>query len=119
MKPEHSPLYDLTGLKNQTGTDDDFLHQMIILFIQQMGENLEKINHAIQQKDWAEIRFTAHKMKSAINLFGIKSLQENIVETEELAVLKMDEKKIQENLKLIEMVLKQCVAQLKIEFNVE
>ncbi len=94
MKPENSPLYDLTSLQEQTGNDDDFLHQMVLLFIQQTAENLIKINRAIQQKDWTDIHFAVHKMKSAINLFCIKSLQQIIVETEELSLQKTNEKKL-------------------------
>lgn len=119
MKPENSPLYDLTSLQEQTGNDDDFLHQMVLLFIQQTAENLIKINRAIQQKDWTDIHFAVHKMKSAINLFCIKSLQQIIVETEELSLQKTNEKKLIENLKLIEQVLNECMLQLKSAFHIE
>ena len=119
MKAENIPLYDLADLKNQTGNDDDFLHQMVILFIKQTSENLERITLSIQQKNWGETHFIVHKMKPTINLFGIKSLKQIIVETEELSRDTINEKKILENLKLIEKVLKQCIAQIKIEFNIE
>lgn len=118
MKAENIILYDLAVLKNQTGNDPDFLNQMVILFIKQTVENLEKIDAAIRQKNWSEIHFIVHKMKSAINLFGIKSLQQIIVATEELTRNKSDEKKIVGNLQLIDQVLHQCMEQLKMEFSV-
>lgn len=118
MKAENILLYDLTGLKNQTGNDAEFLHQMVILFIKQTVENLERIDAAIRKNDWPEIHFIVHKMKSAINLFGIKSLQQIIVATEELTHDKSDEKKIVENLKLIDKILKECMEQLKMEFSI-
>ncbi|MFZ1801220.1 MAG: Hpt domain-containing protein [Chitinophagaceae bacterium] len=119
MKAENILLYDLAVLKNQTGNDADFLHQMVILFIKQTVENLEKIDAAIRQNNWSEIHFIVHKMKSAINLFGIKSLQQIIIATEELTRDKSDEKKIVENLKLIDKILKECMEQLKMEFSVD
>ncbi|MEO7210017.1 MAG: Hpt domain-containing protein [Chitinophagaceae bacterium] len=119
MIPENIQLYNLTNLKDQTGNDEIFLQQMVILFIKQTDENLKKIAIAKPQKSWAEIHFIVHKIKSAINLFGIKNLQQIIVETEEMTRETNHEKKILENLQLIEKVLKQCMAQLKIAFNVE
>lgn len=119
MRAENFLLYDLAGLKIQTGNDAEFLHQMVILFIKQTVENLEKIDAAIRQKNWSEIHFIVHKMKSSINLFGIKSLQQIIVATEELSRNKSDEKKIVENLQLIDQVLHQCIEQLKMEFSVD
>ena len=119
MRAENFLLYDLAGLKIQTGNDAEFLHQMVILFIKQTGENLEKIDAAIRQNNWSEIHFIVHKMKSAINLFGIKSLQQIIIGTEELTRDKSDEKKIVENLKLIDKILKECMEQLKMEFSVD
>ena len=116
MKPEQIPLYDLTNLKNQTGNDDDFLKQMVALFIIQISEQIEKMKIAIQQKDWAEIRFIMHKMKSAITIFGIKSLRELIHEIEIMIPDNIDESKITENLETIENVLQQCIMQLKKDF---
>lgn len=117
MKPEQIPLYDLTNLKNQTGNDDEFLQQMVALFITQIGEQIEKMKIAVQQKDWAEIRFIVHKMKSAVTIFGIKSLRGLIHEIEIMIPDNIDENKITGNLETIENVLQQCIKQLKMEFN--
>lgn len=117
MKPEQIPLYDLTNLKNQTGNDDEFLQQMVALFITQISEQIEKMKIAVQQKDWAEIRFIVHKMKSAVTIFGIKSLRGLIHEIEIMIPDNIDENKITGNLETIENVLQQCIEQLKMEFN--
>lgn len=119
MKYDHLPLYDFTNLKNQIGNDDVFLHQMVALFITQTSEQLEKIRKAFQEKNTAEILFIMHKMKSSITIFGIKSLQNTIHETERMIPNNFDETALAENLATIENVLQQCIDQLKVEYKID
>jgi len=67
-------LYDLTYLESAGQEDSEFIKKLVSMFIEIMPVNLDELNEVVKTKDFKQIRKTAHKIKSSIDLLGIHSL---------------------------------------------
>ena len=76
---------DLTYLKKLSKGDDDFVKQMISIFINQTPTAIQKMEADLSNKDWASLRAVAHKMKPSFSFVGVTSLQEKIETIEDNA----------------------------------
>jgi CheY-like chemotaxis protein len=69
---------DLTYLKKLSKGDNDFVKQMISIFINQTPTAIQKMEADLSNKDWASLKAVAHKMKPSFSFVGVTSLQEKI-----------------------------------------
>ncbi|MCZ2473917.1 PAS domain S-box protein [Aquirufa ecclesiirivi] len=80
---------NFTYLDELSGGDDDFKKEMIELFIKNVPEDVEKLSLAILDENQAQIKKTAHHLKSSLAMFqlndGIQFLefaeQQSLAET--------------------------------------
>lgn len=75
---EHKNLYDLTIVKEFVGEDMDQILELIMIFLEDVPEMMNKLQEAYENNDFDQIKFYAHKLKSSIDLFKIKEIQEEI-----------------------------------------
>jgi HPt (histidine-containing phosphotransfer) domain-containing protein len=55
---EHSDkLYDLSSLEELSGGNNDFIRQMILLFLEQAAATIAGMENAIAEKDISQIKF--------------------------------------------------------------
>ncbi len=78
-------LYDLTYLESASVDDKEFIKKLVSMFIEIMPESLHELNEAANIKDIKQVRKSAHKMKSSIELMGIHSLKDTIKTLEFIA----------------------------------
>jgi signal transduction histidine kinase/CheY-like chemotaxis protein/HPt (histidine-containing phosphotransfer) domain-containing protein len=76
---------NLDFLEKFTGGDQELTIQLIEIFLKQVPEAIQKLNHSIAKKNWKETHATAHKLKSSISVFELSELKKLITNIEEYA----------------------------------
>lgn len=85
MENNPGKLYDLVNLEEISGGSDDFIVEMIKLFIEQAKSTISGLNSAFDQKDFTEIKNLAHQIKPSIDNLKIEILRPIIRQIEDLA----------------------------------
>ncbi|MEN8225281.1 MAG: Hpt domain-containing protein [Bacteroidota bacterium] len=83
-------LYNLSQVKLFLGDDKKQLGNMITIFLNETPIMLQALNENCECRNYDEVQFYAHKLKSSIDLFQINGLQTDIRKLEKLAVEKKD-----------------------------
>ena len=79
-------LYNLSQVKLFLGDDEQQLDNMITIFLNETPVMLKALDENCACKNYEEVKFYAHKLKSSIDLFQIDGLQTDIRVLEKLAV---------------------------------
>jgi HPt (histidine-containing phosphotransfer) domain-containing protein len=78
-------LYDLSNLEEISGGSEDFIRQMIILFLDQAATSIAGLEKAVAENDIPLIKNLAHQLKPSVDNFRITELSQWIREIEDLA----------------------------------
>ena len=81
-----TPLYSLNYIKELSSGNNEFVAEMIGIFIAQTPEILSNLQKAYSDREYEKVKFFAHKLKSSASIFEIGSLQDKLVLTEKSAV---------------------------------
>lgn len=82
MKKQSNPLQTLIDLTNG---DENFIREMLGIFIKNTPESIVRIKASIDQKDFSSLSDHAHKLKSSIQILGDDDLFELIKKIENTA----------------------------------
>lgn len=112
-----APLYDLSMIESISGGDQQFIKQMVKLFLDNMPQNIEILKRSVEDENWEQMWKTAHKMKSTIDSLNIVELKQ------EIRAIELSGKKL-EGLELIpsivqkvEKVLNDCMDDLQKKYD--
>lgn len=96
---------DLSYLKQLSNGSNEFIAQMISIFMTQTPEALNKIEAHLQKKEWKLIKAHIHKMKPSFAFMGIKELEAIALDAEKYCET---ETRLDEIPKLISQIKKTC-----------
>jgi CheY-like chemotaxis protein len=74
---------DLSYLKQLAEGDNEFVAEMIALFIEQTPAEIEKLEICLLKKEWESMRILSHKLRSSVSFAGIKELEGWLLAIEE------------------------------------
>ncbi len=75
-KNNSNNVTDLTYLKQVSNGDNDFIKEMIEVYMQQTPEAINNLEKYLKNKDWKMLRAVTHKMKPSFSFFGLKDMYE-------------------------------------------
>ncbi len=78
-------LYDLQEIRDMSGNDQEFINEFLQLFIKNNREYLKEMNQAFELKNWAQVKFCAHKIKPSIMVIHAEALNQPILDLNEFA----------------------------------
>lgn len=105
---------DLSYLRESTDNDPRLMKQIIEVFLQQTPVSIERIEAAFQNKDWNDLKKTAHKMKPTFEYVGIKNLRNLVSEVQTLAENKSELEKLPGLIKTIKQTCEQASSELRL-----
>jgi len=114
MMPD-AQLYNLDQLK-EIDDNEDFILQVITIFLETVPCNTEAMVKACTEKDWEQVYFFAHKIKSNINLLNIGSIVDEIKFVEQSAKNSVNIEMIPEKINFIDGVIRSAAERMKIDF---
>lgn len=77
-------LYDLDFVNEMAGGNEEFVNQLLELFVQTVPESIELINKHYENEDFEALGKEAHKLKSTISTVKIPSFVDKIKEMEQI-----------------------------------
>ncbi len=107
--------YNLTNLKNMIGENDEAIKNFVQLFIQTSTQQSDEISSALDVQDYETVGAIAHKLKSSINLLGIKELENDIKVIEKSAKELINTHELPALILKMKRVLKVVNEQLKLD----
>lgn len=84
-------LFDLEDLRATAAGDEDFIKEMISLFISQNDTAIDEITQLMTHRDDTKLNFILHKMKSSVVVMGVKVLTNLIVKVEKQDLSALDD----------------------------
>lgn len=77
MEPSNKYI-DLTYLKELSNGSNEFMTQMISIFMAQTPEALNSIELHLQKNEWKLLKGVVHKMKPSFGFMGIKEIENTV-----------------------------------------
>ena len=106
---------DLDYLRKLANGSDEFIIQMLTLFIEQTPDALQRMEKYSKEHNWELLAKVAHKMKPSIMFVGIKELEKEMKTVEDYASEKTHTEEIQQMVTHIRDVCNEAIAELKEE----
>lgn len=106
-------LYDLSQLHELSAGNPEFVEKMVHMFLALTPELIQRLKNGLNDKNFAEIKSAAHKMKPSIDMMGIVSLSQKIRILEQYAASESHTSEIPSLIGETEEILKDVMSQLK------
>ncbi len=111
--PAGPKIVDLENLRVIAGGDEDFINDMISLFVTQTGDSVKNLKASLAEPDWDKIGKIAHKIVPTFQYMGMPKVSEELRRIEELARAEKNLKELSELIERIEKFYQLAVAELK------
>ena len=116
---EAEKLYDTKSLTHTHKADSEFIHYMVDLFLETIPTTITKLKKASHEEDWKAVYFSAHKLKTSIDLFNLVPLKQVIRKLETKAKNETETASIAEDVNFISDYIKRSMAAMKHDFKKE
>lgn len=104
---------DTEQLKALSRGNDNFMTEIVNIFLTQNPLELNQIEQAIEKEDYETIRSISHKMKTSVGFVGLKSILNELANLELAAEQKIDLEKIKRQFKQLKMNCSSATNELK------
>jgi hypothetical protein len=111
-----SRLYNLEKLYSIESKDENFIKEVVILFVNTIPFISEVLVKAANEKKWDQVYFLAHKVKATIDLLNIEILQKEIRFVEESAKKEVNVRTLEERINFIHCMIKNVANELREDF---
>lgn len=89
-KNNNGRVTDLTYLEKVSNGDNDFIKEMINVYLKETPEAIDNLENHLKNKEWEKFRAVTHKMKPSFSFFGLKDLYDTIDNMEEYSDKKIN-----------------------------
>lgn len=107
-------LYNLRRLIEISNNDRDFVHEMLVLFLETTPRSIEEIQQCLSREDVARIRAIAHRMKPSLDNMGISSTLNLVREIEAFDEKKQPYSKLTQMVKTLCTTLEHVLEQIRV-----
>lgn len=108
-----SPLITFDYLNEISGGDTDFQKEIIQTFLEEMANEIERLQNACNQQDWSTLGSVAHKIKAPINMLCTEPLKTRILFIEKTAKAEQEVAGLPEEVRLLVQDLDEVMAALR------
>lgn len=77
------PMYSLNHLKQVSGDDPEFMLEILEMFMNQATQEVGLIEQYAADKKWDDVKFVAHRLRSAAGSVGAKKIATTSSELEQ------------------------------------
>ncbi len=109
--------YNLSKVHALSDGDNEFVMQIIDLFLSEIPEDLKEVKVGIEEKDYKKSHAFAHKIKPTLDLMGMNVAFEEILLVEDWAKNEGKRKEIKETYKSIKLQVDNAVKEITKDFN--
>jgi HPt (histidine-containing phosphotransfer) domain-containing protein len=108
-------IIDLSYLKQLSNGDNNFIKEMIEVFMVQTPEAMDNLQKHLLNNDWKMVRAVAHKIKPSMAFVGLNDIQKKMNTVEEYAETETHLDELPEMIEEIKVVIDRAMKELKEE----
>ncbi len=109
--------YNLSKVHALSDDDDDFVKEIITLFVTEIPDDMYQIREGIEKNDHKHAYAYAHKIKPTLDLLGLNVAFEEIIQIEAWTKLEGRKKDIIETYKSVRKQVEDAVKEMKKDFD--
>lgn len=110
-------IYNLDKLNEMADGDEDFINSVISVFLEEVPQDLDGLEKALEQQDHQQVYQLAHKIKPNVDLLGMEQTRAVALQIETLGKNSANMSEIHEVFPLLKKDIHQVVGELKKDFN--
>jgi len=109
--------YNLAKVYAISEDDQEFVLQIVSLFITEVPSDLVNVKDGIQEKEYKKAYASAHKIKPTLDLLGMTVAFEEIIFIEEWTKREGKRKEIKDTYKSLESRIEKAIKEIKKDFS--
>lgn len=110
-------IYNLDKINEMAEGDEDFIVSVISVFLEEVPEDLEGLEKAINNKDYENVYKLAHKIKPNVDILGMEQTRDRALEIETLGKNSVSMEEIEQKFPMLKKDVLQVVTELKKDFD--
>ncbi|MDC6367728.1 MULTISPECIES: Hpt domain-containing protein [Flavobacteriaceae] len=110
-------IYSLDKINEMAEGDQDFVLSVISVFLDEVPEDLEGLEKAINDRDYENVYKLAHKIKPNVDLLGMEQTRAIALEIETMGKNDASIADIEEKFPLLKKDVLQVIGELKKDFD--
>lgn len=109
-------IYNLDKLNEMADGDEDFINSVISVFLEEVPQDLQGLETALEEQDHQQVYQLAHKIKPNVDLLGMEQTRAIALQIETLGKNAANIIEIREVFPLLKKDIHQVVSELKNDF---
>ncbi len=110
-------IYSLDKINEMADGDDDFINSVISVFLEEVPQDLEGLENALEAGNYEQVYQLAHKIKPNVDLLGMEQTRAAALQIETLGKSEANMAEIQNVFPSLKKDIEQVVSELKNDFN--
>ena len=110
-------IYSLDKINEMAEGDNDFINSVISVFLEEVHQDLDSLEKALEAVNYEQVYQLAHKIKPNVDLLGMEQTRAAALEIETLGKSEANMAQIQNVFPVLKKDIEQVVAELKNDFN--
>jgi HPt (histidine-containing phosphotransfer) domain-containing protein len=109
-------IYNLDKINEMADGDEDFINSVILVFLEEVPLDLERLENALEQLNYEQVYQLAHKIKPNVDLLGMEQTRATALQIETLGKNAANMGEIKEIFPILKKDIQQVVSELKKDF---
>jgi len=110
-------IYSLDKINEMADGDEDFINSVISVFLEEVPQDLEGLEKALETGNYEQVYQLAHKIKPNVDLLGMEQTRAAALQIETLGKSEANMAEIQSVFPSLKKDVEQVVSELKNDFN--
>ncbi len=110
-------IYNLDKINEMAEGDNEFVHSVISVFLEEVPQDLQKLEEALQASNYEMVYQLAHKIKPNVDLLGMEQTRAAALEIETLGKSAANMSEIERVFPNLKKDIEQVVSELKKDFD--
>lgn len=110
-------IYSLDKINEMADGDQDFINSVISVFLEEVPEDLEALEKALQENNYEQVYKMAHKIKPNVDLLGMEQTRAVALEIETLGKSEANMADIEKVFPILKTDIHQVIGELKNDFD--
>jgi len=111
-------IYSLDKLNEMADGDDDFVLSVVTVFLEEVPQDLEDLEKAIDEGDYENVYKLAHKIKPNVDILGMEQTRAIALEIETLGKDEENKDLIESKFPALKKDIHQVISELRKDFDV-
>lgn len=110
-------IYSLDKIKEMADGDEDFINSVISVFLEEVPQDLEGLENALNTANYEQVYQLAHKIKPNVDLLGMEQTRAAALQMETLGKSEANMSEIQAIFPDLKKDIEQVVSELRKDFS--